>query len=119
MKLHKKYLSIALIGLVCLPAGCGQGGSAQSSAPPAPTTTTLPVDQYPKTQIYFASDISLATQDRVRLTVSAAEGTWGVVESLEMWVVGLLIIPEQLIEIGMKIVNLHTFLGLRERVDTS
>ena len=89
MKLHKKYLSIAFIGLVCLPAGCGQGGSAQSATPPAPTTTTLPVDQYPHTDIHFASDISLATQDRVRLTVSAAEGLWGVVESLEMWVVGL------------------------------
>ena len=89
MKLHKKYLSIALIGLVCLPAGCGQGESAQSGITPAPTTTTLPADQNPKTQIYFASDISLATQDRVRLTVTAAEEIWGAVEPLEMWVIGL------------------------------
>ena len=89
MKLRKKYLSVALIGLVCLPAGCGKGESTQSGTTPAPTTTTLPVDQYPHTDIHFASDISLATQDRVRLTVSAAEGMWGVVESLEMWVVGL------------------------------
>jgi hypothetical protein len=89
MKLHKKYLSIAFIGLVCLPAGCGQGGSAQSAIPSEPTTTTLPVDQYPQTQIYFASDIDLMTRDRVRITVAAAEEIWGPVKDLEMWVTGL------------------------------
>jgi hypothetical protein len=89
MKLHKKYLSIALIGLVCLPAGCGQGGSAQSAIPPAPTTTTLPVDQYPKTQIYFAPDIDPMVQDRVRITVAGAEEIWGPVKDLEIWVTGL------------------------------
>ena len=89
MKLHKKYLSIALIGLICLPAGCGQGGSAQSATPPAPTTTTLPVDQYPKTQIYFAPDIDPMVQDRVRITVAGAEEIWGPVKDLEIWVTGL------------------------------
>ena len=89
MKLHKKYLSIALIGLICLPAGCGQGGSAQSATPPAPTTTTLPADQYPKTQIYFAPDIDPMVQDRVRITVAGAEEIWGPVKDLEIWVTGL------------------------------
>ena len=89
MKLHKKYLSIALIGLICLPTGCGQGGSAQSATPPAPTTTTLPVDQYPKTQIYFAPDIDPMVQDRVRITVAGAEEIWGPVKDLEIWVTGL------------------------------
>ena len=89
MKLHKKYLSIALIGLVCLPAGCGQGGSAQSATPPAPTTTTLPADQYPMTQIYFAPDIDPMVQDRVRITVAGAEEIWGPVKDLEIWVTGL------------------------------
>ena len=89
MKLHKKYLSIALIGLICLPAGCGQGGSAQSGTPPAPTTTTLPADQYPKTQIYFAPDIDPMVQDRVRITVAGAEEIWGPVKDLEIWVTGL------------------------------
>ena len=89
MKLHKKYLSMALIGLVCLPAGCGQDGSASSAIPPAPTTTTLPADQYPKTQIYFAPDIDPMVQDRVRITVAGAEGIWGPVKDLEIWVTGL------------------------------
>jgi hypothetical protein len=89
MKLHKKYFSIALIGLVCLTTGCGQGESAQSAIPPEPTTTTLPVDRYPQTQIYFAPDIDLMTRDRVRITVAAAEELWGPVKDLEMWVTGL------------------------------
>ena len=89
MKLHKKYLFIALIGLVCLPAGCGQGESAQSAIPQAPTTTTLPADQYPQTRIYFAPDIAPMVQDRVRITVSAAEEIWGPVKDLEIWVTGL------------------------------
>ena len=49
----------------------------------------MPVDQYPKTQIYFAPDIDPMVQDRVRITVAGAEEIWGPVKDLEIWVTGL------------------------------
>jgi len=84
-----KRISFAVVALLLVPLACSRQSSTSTTVFSLAPTTTLAIAEYPHTDIHFASDISLATQDRVRLTVSAAEGMWGVVESLEMWVVGL------------------------------
>jgi hypothetical protein len=89
MKTKKRNLAIALVGLMCISTGCSQTDSGQSAILPVGPTTTLPVDLYPSTDIYFASDIDPMTRDRVRITVAAAEEMWGPVPSLEVWVTGL------------------------------
>ena len=89
MKTKKRNLAIALVGLMCISTGCSQIDSGQSAALPVGPTTTLPIDQYPSTEIYFASDIDPMTRDRVRITVAAAEEMWGPVPNLEIWVPGL------------------------------
>ena len=89
MKTKKRNLAIALAGLVCISAGCSQVDSGQSADHQAGPTTTLPIDLYPSTDIYFASDIAPMARDRVRITVAAAEEMWGQVPNLEIWVTGL------------------------------
>ena len=89
MKTKKRNLAIALVGLMCISTGCSQGDLGQSADLPVGPTTTLPVDLYPSTGIYFASDIDPMTRDRVRITVAAAEEIWGPVPNLEIWVPGL------------------------------
>ena len=89
MKTKKRNLAIALAGLVCISAGCSQVDSGQSADHQAGPTTTLPIDQYPNTDIHFASDIDPMARDRVRITVAAAEEMWGQVPNLEIWVTGL------------------------------
>ena len=89
MKTKKRNLAIALVGLMCISTGCSQGDLGQSADLPVGPTTTLPVDLYPSTDIYFASDIDPMTRDRVRITVAAAEEIWGPVPNLEIWVPGL------------------------------
>jgi hypothetical protein len=89
MKTKKRNLAIALVGLMCISTGCSQADAGQSAILPVGPTTTLPVDLYPSTDIYFASDIDPMTRDRVRITVAAAEELWGPVPNLEIWVVGL------------------------------
>ena len=89
MKTKKRNLAIALVGLMCISTGCSQSDSGQSAVLPVGPTTTLPVDLYPSTDIYFASDIDPMTRDRVRITVAAAEEIWGPVPNLEIWVPGL------------------------------
>ena len=78
-----------MAALLLTPLACSSQGSTETTAFSLAPTTTLAVAEYPHTDIHFASDISVATQDRVRITVSMAEKFWGVVEPLEMWVVGL------------------------------
>jgi hypothetical protein len=89
METKKRNLAIALVGLMCISTGCSQTDSGQSAILPVGPTTTLPVDLYPSTDIYFASDIDPMTRDRVRITVAAAEEIWGQVPNLEIWVTGL------------------------------
>jgi hypothetical protein len=89
MKTKKRNLAIALIGLMCVSTGCSQTDSGQSANLSVGSTTTLPIDLYPSTDIYFASDIDPMTRDRVRITVAAAEEMWGPVPNLEIWVTGL------------------------------
>jgi hypothetical protein len=89
MKTKKRNLAIALVGLMCISMGCSQGDLGQSADLPVGPTTTLPIDLYPSTDIYFASDIDPMTRDRVRITVAAAEEIWGPVPNLEIWVPGL------------------------------
>ena len=89
METNKRNLAIALVGLMCISTGCSQTDSGQSAILPVGPTTTLPVDLYPSTDIYFASDIDPITRDRVRITVAAAEEMWGPVPNLEIWVPGL------------------------------
>jgi len=89
MKTNKRNLAIALVGLMCISVGCSQGDSGQSADLPVGPTTTLPIDQYPNTDIHFASDIDPMARDRVRITVAAAEELWGPVPNLEIWVTGL------------------------------
>ena len=89
MKTKKRNLAIALVGLMCISTGCSQSDSGQSAVLPVGPTTTLPIDLYPSTYIYFASDIDPMTRDRVRITVAAAEEMWGPVPNLEIWVPGL------------------------------
>jgi hypothetical protein len=89
MKTKKRNLAIALVGLMCISTGCSQTDSGQSAILPVGPTTTLPIDQYPATEIYFASDIDPMTRDRVRITVATAEEMWGPVPNLEIWVPGL------------------------------
>ena len=89
MKTKKRNLAIALVGLMCISTGCSQGDLGQSAVLPVGPTTTLPIDLYPATEIYFASDIDPMTRDRVRITVAAAEEIWGPVPNLEIWVPGL------------------------------
>ena len=89
MKTKKRNLAIALIGLMCISTGCSQTDSGQSANLPVGPTTTLPLDRYPSTDIYFASDIAPMARDRVRITVAAAEEMWGPVPNLEIWVTGL------------------------------
>ena len=89
MKTNKRNLAIALVGLMCISTGCSQTDSGQSADLPVGPTTTLPIDQYPSTDIHFASDIAPMVQDRVRITVAAAEELWGPVPNLEIWVTGL------------------------------
>ena len=78
-----------MAALLLTPLACSSQGSTETTAFSLAPTTTLAIAEYPNTDIYFASDISVATQDRVRITVSMAEKLWGVVEPLEMWVIGL------------------------------
>jgi hypothetical protein len=89
MKTKKRNLAIALVGLMCISTGCSRADAGQSAILPVGPTTTLPVDLYPSTDIYFASDIDPMTRDRVRITVAAAEEMWGPVPNLEIWVPGL------------------------------
>jgi hypothetical protein len=89
MNTKKQNLAIALVGLMCISTGCSQAGSGQFANFPVGPTTTLAVDQYPATDIYFASDIDPMTRDRVRITVATAEEIWGPVPNLEIWVTGL------------------------------
>ena len=78
-----------MAALLLTPLACSSQGSTKTTAFSLAPATTLAIAEYPHTDIHFASDISVATQDRVRMTVSMAEKFWGVVEPLEMWVVGL------------------------------
>ena len=80
---------MAVAALLLTPLACSSQGSTNTTAFSLAPTTTLAIAEYPHADIHFASDISVATQDRVRKTVSMAEKFWGVVDSLEMWVVGL------------------------------
>ena len=89
MTCPNKRISLALAALLLAPLACSSQGSTKTTAFLLAPTTTLAIAEYPQTDIHFASDISVATQDRVRITVSMAEKFWGVVEPLEMWVVGL------------------------------
>ena len=89
MKTKKRNLAIALVGIMGISTGCSQTDSDQSAALPVGPTTTLPIDLYPSTDIYFASDIDPMTRDRVRITVAAAEEIWGPVPNLEIWMTGL------------------------------
>ena len=89
MKTKKRNLAIALIGLMGISTGCSQADSGQSANLSVGSTTTLPVDQYPAADIYFAADIDPMTRDRVRITVATAEEMWGPVPNLEIWVTGL------------------------------
>ena len=89
MKTKKRNLAIALVGLMGISTGCSQTDSGQSANLPVGPTTTLPLDRYPSTDIYFASDIAPMARDRVRITVAAAEEMWGPVPNLEIWVTGL------------------------------
>lgn len=89
MTYPNKHASLAMVALLLTPLACSSQRSNSTTVFSLAPTTTLARSEYPHTDIHFASDISVATQDRVRLTVSAAEGMWGVVEPLEMWVVGI------------------------------
>ena len=89
MTYPNKRISLAVAALLLTPLACSSQGSTKTTAFSLAPTTTLAIAEYPHTDIHFASDISVATQDRVRMTVSMAEKFWGVVEPLEMWVVGL------------------------------
>ena len=89
MTYPNKRISLAVAALLLTPLACSSQGSTKTTAFSLAPTTTLAIAEYPHTDIHFASDISVATQDRVRMTVSMAEKFWGVVDSLEIWVVGL------------------------------
>ena len=89
MTYPNKRISLAVAALLLTPLACSSQGSTKTTAFSLAPATTLAIAEYPHTDIHFASDISAATQDRVRMTVSMAEKFWGVVDSLEMWVVGL------------------------------